>query len=185
MVARPEEMERQLLSLTDKVLKLEEAQEGDQRIPIGATVFDVETSLFPPLVRAFSTANQTISDATLTAVAFASESFDSDSMHDNSSNNTRLTFNTEGIYYVEGQADFNASSTGDRLVRIRLNGSTTLNESRHPAAAGAHREMVGVLFNFSLTDYVELIVFQTSTADRTVNPARFYAFWVAPVPQGV
>ena len=37
------------------------------------------------------TANQSISDATETAVAFNSESFDVGGMHDNSTNNSRLT----------------------------------------------------------------------------------------------
>ena len=136
----------------------------------------------PPAVRAFSSSNQTLTNIVVAALAFANESFDTDAMHDNSTNNSRLTAKTAGIYYIEGQAEFALNGTGDRFLRIFLNNTSVLSESRHLAAGGAHRELCGGLFALAVNDYVELIAFQSSGGDLIVNPARFYMFWVAPTP---
>lgn len=179
-----EKFEARLAALEAKVDRAGGAV--DSRVPLLATEFDVKTSLFPPLVQAYSTANQALaSDTGPTALAFALESFDTDTMHDLVVNNTRVTFNTEGVYYIEGQAQFASNATGDRYLQIYLNGATSLNESRHGTAEHeAHRELVGALLNFSKGDYVELRAYQINdgAAALNVNPARFYAFWIGSLP---
>jgi hypothetical protein len=51
----------------------------------------------------YHNADQTITNATLTAINFNSERFDTDAFHDNSTNNTRLTIPSgKGGKYVAG-----------------------------------------------------------------------------------
>ena len=136
----------------------------------------------PPAVRVNEAGAQTTTNNELFTLLFGTEGFDTDNMHDLVSNTSRLTATTAGIYYIESQVQFAAHATGDRFLRMLLNGTTTISETRLRAAAGAHRQQCGMLFSLSATDYVELLVFQNSGGDLNVAPARFYMFWVAPAP---
>jgi hypothetical protein len=48
--------------------------------------------------RVYNSGNQTISNATWTDLTFDSELYDTDTMHDTSSNTNRITFTTAGVY---------------------------------------------------------------------------------------
>jgi hypothetical protein len=71
-------------------------------------------------------AAQTVSNATDTAVSFDQENFDTDSYHDNSTNNSRITIPTgkDGYYSVQAMLTFVANSSGVRAATLRKNGST-------------------------------------------------------------
>ena len=68
--------------------------------------------------RIYKSAGQSIG-TTLTAVTFDTESFDTDTMHDNVTNNTRITFTTAGYYEVNAQ--ISTSSNAVARFNIKLN----------------------------------------------------------------
>lgn len=118
----------------------------------------------PPSVRAFHSANQSISNATTTTVSLNLEQYDTDTMHDLAVNNSRVTFTTAGKYIVTFNGVWNKNTTGDRMAQIRKNGTDILAfESKRTGGADL---LVGhclvVQDSFAATDYIEARVHQTS-----------------------
>jgi hypothetical protein len=114
-----------------------------------------------PTARVTHNADQAITTATPTALAFNTESFDTDGMHDNSTNNERLTFQTAGKWIIGGNVTWENVAAGEyRQAAIRLNGSTTIAEVMGPetVTAGHLRQSVVTLYEMSVGDYVELVV---------------------------
>jgi hypothetical protein len=170
------------LGSIEKRLKALEARSAlDSRIPPLATELDVRSAVFPPMVRVYRSANQELAHNTPTAITFPDESFDTNEFHSTTANTNRLTIREAGVYMVGGQIEFAADADGDRLARLYVNGATTIYESRHPAAAGAHREHISGPFDFAVGDYVELIGFHTAGNALQINPARFWMYYIGTV----
>jgi hypothetical protein len=114
--------------------------------------------------RVYRTTNQSISNDTATYVAFDNESYDTDTMHDNSTNNDRITIKTAGKYTICGAVLFAANSTGIRILEIEKNGTTTLASSRINATASPYYTglMAVSSDNFAVNDYVKALVLQNS-----------------------
>ena len=118
------------------------------------------------------TSNQSINDATWTAINFDAEVRDTDSIHDNVTSNTRLTVPT-GFSRVrlEAQVQFDTGS-GVRGVWITKNG-TAFDGSAVPffdgisSVADVKQAMTGVL-DVSAADYFELFVYQDSGSSLNV-----------------
>jgi hypothetical protein len=118
----------------------------------------------PPACSAFRSTNQSISNNTLTAVSFANELYDTDTMHSNTVNPTRVTFTTAGTYVVTFVAVWNKNAVGNRVAEIRKNGTDVLAyESKlHGGADLFVGHSLVVQDEFVATDYVEGLVLQTS-----------------------
>jgi len=109
-----------------------------------------------------------ISINAFTVLPFDTERFDTDTMHDTSTNNSRLTCKTAGLYLIIGQADFlNTPHASYRTLRIRLNGPTDLVQSSnpHPINRDDVRLVVTTLWNLAVDDYVEL----AAVAGESIN----------------
>src|SRR5262245_8790974 len=116
-----------------------------------------------PTARVYHNTTQSISDSTVTAVSLNSERFDTDTIHDNSTNNSRLTCKTAGKYLIIANVGFASNATGYRSVAIRLNGSTYIASTQVTAINGATTRLApSTLYALAVNDYVEAIVFQTS-----------------------
>jgi len=126
--------------------------------------------------RAFHNANQSIVTATQTAVALNSERFDTDTIHDNVTNNSRLTCKTAGSYLIAGTLSYANNTTGRRQCAIRLNGTTFIAGITVTAATGASETLLtcSTLYNLAVNDYVELMAFQDSGAGLNVTTAANY-----------
>lgn len=110
--------------------------------------------------RAEHNAAQSIPNITPTALNFNSELFDTDAIHDNSTNNTRLTCKTAGVYLIIGQVGFASNSTGVRQTAFRLNGTTYLAFSSVGASPNyAARHMLSTVYPLAVNDYLEIIVY--------------------------
>jgi len=106
---------------------------------------------------------QSIANNTATAVALANETYDTDTIHDNSTNNSRLTSKTAGKYIITGYAAFDVNGTGIRAAEIRLNGTTRLTQATGTTAGSPTvSHSVATLYSLAVNDYVELVVTQTS-----------------------
>lgn len=117
-----------------------------------------------PAARAYHSADQSVANATLTALVLNSERFDTELIHDTVTNNSRLTCKTAGKYIITASAGFAANATGLRLIGIRLNGTTYIAQSvTNNVGAGQNTNMeCSAVYDLALNDYVELIGYQTS-----------------------
>src|ERR1044072_7417202 len=70
--------------------------------------------------RVFSSAN-VATTSTPAAISFNSERFDNDTMHSSSTDPTRITINTDGVYVIGGNVEWQGDS-GRLQVNIKLNG---------------------------------------------------------------
>lgn len=115
----------------------------------------------PERVSVFNTTAQSIPDATPTILNFNSERFDTDSMHDNVTNNSRITFTTAGTYAFGCNCKWDANSGGDyRQARILLNGTDELAFDANRDASGSTDDAnnVGGVAVFAASDFIEVEV---------------------------
>lgn len=109
--------------------------------------------------RVYHSANQSIADGTATALAFDSERYDTDTIHDPSTNNTRLTCKTAGKYAISANVSFAGDADGYREVAIKLNGTTFIaDEIRAAVLASSLSIHVGCMYALAVNDYVECVV---------------------------
>src|SRR5262252_2004637 len=95
----------------------------------GATVFgQVQPADFNyglvPACRVYRTGAQSITQNTQTAIIWDNEVYDTDTMHDNVTNNTRITFKTAGKYRVNVNYSWAGAGGAIRQTIFRWNGAT-------------------------------------------------------------
>jgi hypothetical protein len=120
----------------------------------------------------YKSASQSIADSTHTALTFDLEFFDTDSYHSTVTNTSRITIPSgkTGYYSFSGNATFASNSTGVRIGSFYKNGSPFRFLYNANASTGSDS-----IINFTTiayltaTDYMELRVFQSSTAALNVQ----------------
>lgn len=127
-----------------------------------------------PSCRAVWSANTSVPSniATVTAIAFGgTDAHDTNSMHDPSTNNTRITMPVAGVYSVGGwyQMAADANNSGFRGIYLRVNGTTFIDQDEVVTAAfgGAGRDVRSIGdtdYKFAANDYVELVARQVNTS---------------------
>lgn len=128
------------------------------------TVMRIIQTVNTPLPRchAFLGSNQTFTHNTPAVVSFDSESVDNSSMHDNVTNNSRITIpaDHDGLYLCAANFEVDATFVGYVVAEIYKNGSQVLHETR---AAGINTSsgsdvsgQVSGAFEMSAGDYFEL-----------------------------
>jgi len=119
--------------------------------------------------RVTHSATQSIANNTVTALAFDTERFDTDTIHDNVTNNSRLTCQTAGKYCLIAQGAFANNATGERQMTVRLNGGTQLGNTLQDAVNGDETYFFAVTFtDLVVGDYVEIEFWQNSGAALNV-----------------
>jgi hypothetical protein len=98
------------------------------KVNAGATAPEWATlSTAPTFVgcRAYASNDQNVANSTNVIIGFNNENFDSNSFHDNSTNNSRMTIPAGygGKYQVFANLAYNGNTSGNRVVDILLNGS--------------------------------------------------------------
>ena len=113
-----------------------------------------------PAFSAYLSANQTISAATTTKVAFNTETFDTNSCFDNTTN-YRFTPTVAGYYQVTLIVGFN---TGSAQPGIFKNGGIYQNgmEQTFNASLGGHSFCACLLYLNGTSDYIEGYVYLTT-----------------------
>ena len=109
--------------------------------------------------RVYHNADQSIDNSSATKLAFNSEVFDTDTMHDNSTNNSRITINTAGKYLFIFHGSWSAAATLDGQFTFLLNNTTTLGWERQ---AGQIASTIAAIVDCAVTNYMEVSVSQTS-----------------------
>tara|TARA_R110002020_G_scaffold105272_1_gene245702 strand:+ start:386 stop:1033 length:648 start_codon:yes stop_codon:yes gene_type:complete len=127
--------------------------------------------------RAYNNANISIANATTTAVALNAERWDTDTMHDTSTNNSRITIKTAGVYVFDAQIRFADNTTGDRMIDIVHDGSTEIARAIWHGTAGTNTvdaRNLTVVYNMAVDEYVEMKVWQNSGgALNIINTAQY------------
>jgi hypothetical protein len=120
---------------------------------------------------AYTSGNQTVPNATFTAIAFDLENYDTSAYHDNTTNNTRLTIPSgkAGYYQFTGVMRYGNSSTGRRIGLIEKNGTTEVAFMEVATGSTLTSVLVNVTTYASVGDYFRLMAYQTSGADRVVE----------------
>lgn len=116
------------------------------------------------------TSDQTLSNNTNTIVEFNAEQFDTDTIHDNSTNPGRLTAKLAGKYLVSCSIRWEGNATGTRSVGLRKNGTTFISANGSKDVEGNHVIVTGspVIIDLAANDYVEVIAFQDSGGDLDI-----------------
>lgn len=119
--------------------------------------------------RVYNSANQTIANTAWTLLAFDSERYDTDAIHNPTTNNSRLTCKTAGKYIISGQATFYSNTIGLRYVDIFLNGAKILGRFCQAALNGDTSPVeTTTVWELAVNDYVELRVYQNSGGNLAV-----------------
>lgn len=102
-----------------------------------------------------------VATGTLVAVPLDTELYDTDNIHDNVTNNTRLTCRTAGTYIVSAYAQFAANATGLRLAQLNVNGNLLTADRRNTVSTAGHPSELSLSAEVQLAvgDYIELIVY--------------------------
>lgn len=126
-----------------------------------------------PAVRAWHSVGQGVSSQVVTFLAFDSENFDTDTMHDLVTNNSRITFTTAGKYQITGCVEWDSNATGLRELFVEKNALTRIADDLRNNSGGTFstRECLSTtVYSFAAGDYVRLGVFQDSGS--TLNVTR-------------
>jgi hypothetical protein len=106
---------------------------------------------------------QTIPTGAWTPVEFDHETYDTDSIHDNVVNNSRLTCKTAGKYIITGSVTWDGHIGHQRGVSIYLNNATFLAISFSDASTvGYWAGCVSAIYDLAVNEYVELTVTQST-----------------------
>ena len=129
--------------------------------------------LDPPSAKAYSstvTNHNATGAANFIVVGLNSESWDNDTIHDNVTNNSRLTCKTAGRYLIIGNITFAANATGTRAARIQLGGATDLQTTRVMASPNIVTSIPVIVEKvLAVNDYVELLGAQNSGGNLDMN----------------
>jgi hypothetical protein len=110
-------------------------------------------------------ADQSLTNATYTAVTWDGEGWDTDTFHDNVTNNSRVTIpaGKAGKYLVTISYNYAASGVGSiRLVNIYKNGTGTgdINFPTNPTFNSA--AVVSRVMDLAVSDYIQAFAYQDS-----------------------
>lgn len=137
-----------------------------------------------PSAKAFNSATQSVSNGVTAAATFDSESWDNSTMHSTSSNTSRITVPSAGVYIVTGELNPTAGggATGSGYqhgAAIRVNGTTLV--ARHIWSEGTTTmdgRSISAQVKLAASDYVELMLINNGATPVLIE-ATLAATWVS------
>lgn len=117
-----------------------------------------------PSARVYHSTTQSLANNTYAILAFNSERWDTDTLHDNSTNNSRLTCKTPGLYRITAQVGFAAHATGYRIAALYLGGATVIGNQGGVSLGAVDPTVLTVSTEYPLllNEYVEVLGYQNS-----------------------
>lgn len=132
----------------------------------------------PPTCSVFDTSSPSLTHDTVTVLNANSENYDNNAMHSTVSNTSRITFQTAGRYLLTAVLVFAANNSGNRGFNFRINGTTTLNMTLHPASSSGAlttNQSGARTYVASAGDYAEVTAYQSSGAGLVCELREFVA----------
>ncbi len=131
-----------------------------------------DNTLVPATCGATNSTTQSLTTATFTAITFNSEpaNWDTDTIHSTSTNTSRFTLTTAGLYLFNISVSFAANATGRRLVAVR-EGGTNFEGVGGLQVTGVSIGQVNaswVVNVTSTTTYYEFMAFQDSGGNLNI-----------------
>lgn len=127
-----------------------------------------------------------IPNDTATAIGLDAEAFDTDSIHDTATNNSRMILNKVGLWAVAGQIYYQANATGIRQARIHRNG--TFDALNNILTVGSVDSSVvqalSLVRSTAITDYAELCAYQNCGSSLPISTGASVT-WAGAVFLGV
>lgn len=120
----------------------------------------------------YMSADQTLTNNTLTALTFNTEYFDTDSFHSTSVNTSRFTVPSgkAGKYHINGFVWWSATSTGIRNAEVYKNGSAISYGSQIGAVTTtAISNTLSYITDLAVGDYIEIFGYQNSGGNANVG----------------
>jgi hypothetical protein len=117
------------------------------------------------------TSNQSIPNNTTTKINFDSENYDTDSYHDNSTNNTRLTIPSgkSGKYSINYIFSFNGFNGNINIGFYKNNAFYTLTDVFNTASTTNYWTSGAFTLNLTAGDYLEMTFYQNSGGSLDVR----------------
>lgn len=149
-----------------------ETESGSTNIKKGSAANGALGEQFVPSARVYGTGNQT------GVLSFTLERWDTDNIHSTTTNPSRLTAQTSGLYLIFGNVRWVSSSNTnytDRKLSVRLNGSANI--AYHSGYLGTSSNLatiaVTTVYYLSAGDYVELVGLSSNSNDYMVSNGNF------------
>lgn len=137
--------------------------------PAGLASFLPPEIADPPTCAVYRSVVQTIPSGPTQLIGFNLEHWDTDSMHDNATNNTRVTFNTAGVYVLSASVKWEGNASNDRRIELRVNATDLIvSDEQNMGQADDFNQAVATIWKFAAGDYVELQVKQNSGVDLDI-----------------
>ena len=113
---------------------------------------------------AYKQATQSIPNATWTLLNWDAEWFDTDSIHDNATNNSRFYAPTgkSGYYFIHAYAGLAGSATGLRQLWIRKNNASDYAIPRIDPSGGVWNLNTSGIIQMTAGDFLTVSIYQTS-----------------------
>jgi hypothetical protein len=112
----------------------------------------------------YRTTNLAVVTATNTVVGFDAEDFDTNSIHDNTTNNSRMTIPAgyAGKWLIIGSVFWQGNATGARSIELYKNGSMYAIWDVSPGNTSSFAQNMSAVLNLAVSDYIEMRVEQTT-----------------------
>lgn len=130
----------------------------------------------PPRAQLYRSAALSLSNSTWTLLSFDAETYDTDVMHDNATNPSRLVIKTAGYYRLAGAISYANNNTGTRDYSIRLNAAGSVSGGTEvfgltidpPSAGQGVCVLPPLTVALAVNDYIEAFGYQSSGGSLTV-----------------
>lgn len=138
-----------------------------------------------PSANVFLLSDQTATNNSLITLAFGGEFFDIGGLHSSTTNTSRLTAPTAGIYQVNAMVSWLSNASGGRLVGVYKNGAAfpILSDVRAPTPGGTSTQSLTGLISLAAGDFLEVKVFQDSGTSLAVSSSAQTQFSMVKVSQ--
>lgn len=121
------------------------------------------------------TVAQSISNSTTTTISWDAEDWDTDTIHDNATNNSRLTATTSGKYIITAAIVFGSNNAGVRQLVVNKNGFLAFQQIFPNNGAGEDQCALTGFVSLSISDYVEVQVWQNSGGSLNVQTSSSFS----------
>lgn len=161
--------QRYVYGILDEVAVYSAVLTDDEILEHATCAGTTSAGTLSPAARVYRTTNQTITNGVTTSISFDAERYDTNGMHDNSTNPERITIQTAGKYAFKGNVSFASNATGIRDILILLNGTTTIAQILLTPVNGFVTIIdISCDYECAAGDYVELQVFHNITGGGTL-----------------